>query len=91
MIKADIINKIAEITKLPRADASVVVQHIIETMKKELQKGERLELRNFGVLKVKQRVSRIGRNPKTKVQAQIPSRKVTVFKPGRELKYLVNK
>jgi DNA-binding protein HU-beta len=90
MIKADIVNEITEITKLPRGDTAVVVEEIIKVIKEALIKGERLELRNFGVFQVKTRVARVGRNPKTKVEAKIPSRKVPVFKPGRELKAIVN-
>ncbi len=90
MIKADIINEVANRTKLPRADTAVVVEEIINVIKESLARGERLELRNFGVFQVKQRVARIGRNPKTKVEAKIPPRKVPVFKPGRELKYMLN-
>ena len=90
MIKADIINEVTNRTKLPRADTAVIVEEIINVIKGALAKGERLELRNFGVLMVKSRVARIGRNPKTKVEAPIPPRKVPVFKPGRELKSLMN-
>lgn len=90
MIKADIVNEIAEKTNLPRGDASVIVEQIIKIIKESLVKGERLELRDFGIFQVKSRVSRIGRNPRTKVAAKIPARKIPSFKPGRELKELVN-
>ena len=90
MIKAHIVNEITDVTKLPRGDAAVVVEEIIKVIKEALVKGERLELRNFGVFQVKSRVARIGRNPKTKVEAKIPSRKVPVFKAGREFKAMVN-
>jgi nucleoid DNA-binding protein len=90
MIKADIINQISNDTKLPRADTAVVVEEIIKAIKESLAKGERMELRNFGVFMVKKRVARIGRNPKTKVEAGIPPRKVPIFKPGRELKMMLN-
>ena len=90
MIKADIVNEIAEKTNLPRGDASVIVEQIIKIIKETLVKGDRLELRDFGVFQVKNRVSRVGRNPRTKVAAKIPARKIPSFKPGRELKELVN-
>jgi DNA-binding protein HU-beta len=91
MIKADLIDKVAEAAKIPRQDAQNVVETVIQTMKDALATGDRIELRDFGVFLVKQRVARVGRNPKTKVEAPIPARKVPVFKAGRELKQIVNK
>jgi DNA-binding protein HU-beta len=90
MIKVDLIDRVSEATKIPRKDAQDVVETIIQVMKDALAAGERIELRDFGVFLVKQRVARIGRNPKTKVEAAIPARKAPVFKAGRELKKIVN-
>jgi DNA-binding protein HU-beta len=90
MIKADLIDKVAEIAKIPRQDAQKVVETVIQTMKDALTSGDRIELRDFGVFLVKQRVARVGRNPKTKAEAPIPARKVPIFKAGRELKQIVN-
>lgn len=90
MIKADLIDKVAEVTKIPRQDAQNVVETMIQVIKDALAAGERIELRDFGIFLVKQRVARVGRNPKTKVEAPIPARKVPVFKVGRELKQMVN-
>lgn len=90
MIKADLIDKVSEATKIPRKDAQDVVESVIQVMKDALAAGERIELRDFGVFMIKQRVARVGRNPKTKVEAPIPARKAPVFKAGRELKKIVN-
>ncbi|MBI3991174.1 MAG: HU family DNA-binding protein, partial [Candidatus Omnitrophica bacterium] len=49
-------------------------------------RGEKIELRNFGVFKLKQRKSRIGRNPRTGQVVPVPPRKVVIFKPGLEIK-----
>jgi nucleoid DNA-binding protein len=51
-----------------------------------LARGEKIELRNFGVFKVKQRKSRTGRNPRTGQVVPVPPRKAVVFKPGLEMK-----
>ncbi|MCX7918308.1 MAG: integration host factor subunit beta [bacterium] len=90
MIKADLIEKVSEAAKIPRQDAQKVVETTFQIIKDALAAGDRIELRDFGVFLVKQRVARVGRNPKTKVEAPIPARKMPVFKPGRELKQIVN-
>jgi nucleoid DNA-binding protein len=54
-----------------------------------LERGETVELRNFGVFKVKNRRGRIGRNPRTGEEVQVPEKKVVVFKPGLILKQKV--
>jgi len=51
-----------------------------------LMRGEKIELRNFGVFKLKQRKSRTGRNPRTGEVVPVPPRKVVVFKAGLEMK-----
>ncbi|MFA5431184.1 MAG: HU family DNA-binding protein [Candidatus Omnitrophota bacterium] len=48
-----------------------------------------MELRNFGIFKIKERKSRTGRNPRTGQTVPVPPRKVVVFKPGLEMKKLV--
>lgn len=89
MTKKDIIIKVADETKLKQTDVKKVVQKTIDCMIDALMRGEKIELRNFGVFKVKQRKSRTGRNPRTGVAVPVPPRKVVVFKPGLEMKQRV--
>ena len=56
-----------------------------------LNKGEKIELRGFGSFRVRERNSRKGRNPKTGAAVNIPAKRVAYFKPGKELKELINK
>jgi len=49
-------------------------------------RNEKVELRNFGVFKIKERKARFGRNPRTGQSVPVPPRKVVVFKPGLEMK-----
>ncbi len=57
-------------------------------MKNALGRGERIELRRFGVFNVKPRKTGIGRNPRTGQQVSIPPGKAVRFKPGKELQAL---
>ncbi len=91
MIKIDIAAKIASEIGITKKDALVITDTIIDSIKDILQKYGKIEIRDFGVFKIKERKSRIGRNPKTKVEVPIAVRKSLTFKPGKELKELVNK
>ena len=54
------------------------------------QAGDKIELRGFGSFRIRQRESRKGRNPKTGERVDVPAKKVPYFKPGKELKELIN-
>lgn len=86
MTKKDIVLKIAEETKLKQLDVKKVVQRTFDYIVDALARGEKVELRNFGVFKVKSRRGRTGRNPKTGVTVPIPPKKAAVFKPGLIMK-----
>ncbi len=88
MIKADIINRVAEECDVARVKAAVAVNSIISTMKEALGSGKRIELRGFGVFQVRDRKKGVGRNPKTGVEVPITPGKTVRFKPGKELKDL---
>ncbi|HKV48650.1 MAG TPA: HU family DNA-binding protein [Candidatus Acidoferrales bacterium] len=89
MIKLDIVNAI--LTKNPnvsRTKAEQALETVFEAMKNALGRGERIELRRFGVFNVKPRKTGIGRNPRTGQQVSIPPGKAVRFKPGKELQAL---
>ena len=86
MTKKEIVNKIAEDTNLKQTDVKKVVQKTLDEIIASLSKGETVELRNFGVFKVRSRKPRLGRNPKTGVKVPIPERKVVAFKVGMVMK-----
>jgi DNA-binding protein HU-beta len=88
MIKADIIDLVAENSAVPRVKAAVAVDTIIDAMKEALSAGKRIELRGFGVFQVRDRKKGVGRNPKTGVEVAITPGKTVRFKPGKELKKL---
>jgi len=86
MIKADLVRKVMETVELPQSKASEAVNTIFDAMRDALTKGERIELRGFGVFIVKNRKRGIGRNPKTGVEVAIPPGKTIRFKPGKALR-----
>jgi integration host factor subunit alpha len=86
MTKKDIVLMIAEESGIKQIDVKKVVQRTLDHIVEALAKGEVVELRNFGVFKVKSRRSRVGRNPKTGATVPIPERKVVSFKVGMVMK-----
>ncbi len=89
MTKKDIVMKIANETKMKQQDIKVVVQKTLNTIIEGLVAGQNVELRNFGIFKVKSRRGRTGRNPRTGEIVPVPPKKAVVFKPGLEMKKLV--
>ena len=65
MIKLDIINEVVTKTGITKTKAELAVETVFESMKKALAKGDRIELRGFGVFNVRPRKTGIGRNPRT--------------------------
>jgi DNA-binding protein HU-beta len=85
VIKQDIIQRVADRLGVTKVKAAEVVNAFFEAMKESLKEGERIELRGFGVLIVKNRKTGIGRNPKTGEEVEIPLGKTVRFKPGKNL------
>ncbi len=88
MIKTDIINQVAKAADITRVKAVVAVEAVLESMKESMRRGERIELRGFGVFQVKPRKKGIGRNPRTGHEVRIPPGKTIRFKPGKNLRDL---
>ena len=86
MIKADIINQVAEEAAITKVKAIEAVEAVFEAMKAAMMRGERIELRGFGVFQVKPRKKGIGRNPRTGHKVRIPPGKTIRFKPGKHLR-----
>lgn len=85
MIKLDIVNRVADRTGVPKLKAEQAVEALFGSMKDALARGERIELRGFGVFVVKPRKRGIGRNPRTSEEVMIPPGKTIRFKPGKEM------
>ena len=83
LTKNDIVRTLAEKYELEIASTRRVVQGTIDMVVEALLKGDKVELRNFGVFEVITRAGRIARNPKSRQEVFIPERKVVKFKPGK--------
>ncbi len=88
MIKLDIVNEVVNRTGITKTKAEVAVETVFDAMKSALERGDRIELRGFGVFNVKPRKTGIGRNPRTGTEVNIPPGKAVRFKPGKELQSL---
>ena len=91
MTKADFITEVSRVAELSKKDAENIVNVFLDGIVDALKEGEKIELRGFGSFKLRRRNSRVGRNPRTSEAVQVPAKKVPYFKPGKDLKKLINK
>ena len=86
MTRLDIAKIVASETNLTQQKANEAVVGLFDALKDALKSGERVECRGFGIFMVRDRSSRIGRNPRTGEEASISKGKTIKFKPGKEFK-----
>ena len=86
MIKVDLINEVSTLAAITKVKAEVAVDAIFDAMRLSLQRGQRIELRGFGVFQVKPRKHGIGRNPRTGQEIPIPPGRTIRFRPGKDLR-----
>src|SRR5690606_25120500 len=85
MIKVDIVNEVSRLADITKVKAELAVDAVFDAMRASMMRGERIELRGFGVFQVKPRKRGIGRNPRTGKEVRIPPGRTIRFKPGKEL------
>ena len=83
MTKKDIVRLVSETTDLSQQLVKEIVQKTFESIIEVLVQDGRIELRNFGVFKVKERVARVARNPRTSEEVWVPEHETVAFKPGK--------
>ncbi len=83
MIKLDLINEVVTKTGVTKTKAEMAVETVFESMKKALARGDRIELRGFGVFTVRPRKTGIGRNPRTGAEVNIPARQGGSLQAGK--------
>src|ERR1035437_3438725 len=87
LTKRDLVVRISEETGLIQTQVFDVVQKTLDHIAEALAKGDKVELRNFGVFDVKIRKARIGRNPnRPETDVPIPARAMVKFKAGKEMR-----
>lgn len=90
MTKADIIETVYVQVKLTKRESAEVVELVLETLKGTLVKGERVKVSGFGNFHVREKKSRVGRNPQTGEEIAISARRVLTFRPSQVLKNALN-
>ena len=91
MNKAELISEVAAKADLSKKDSEKAVNAALDTITATLTAGEKVQLVGFGVFDIKERGTRMGRNPKTKEEIEIPASRVPQFKAGKALKEAVDK
>lgn len=91
MNKAELVAAAAEKTGLSKKDSEKVINAAFDSITETLAAGEKVQLVGFGAFEVKERGARVGRNPKTKEEIEIPASRVASFKAGKALKDAVAK
>lgn len=86
MTKRELVMLVASKLGMTQSDVSRIIEGAFESITQSLARGERWELRDFGVFEVKNRASRIGRNPRTGEQVPVSCRRVVTFRPGKKMK-----
>ena len=80
---------IAEDQELSKKQAESILNDMVSRITKHLKKGERIRIVGLGILQVRKRAARLGRNPATGEPIQIKASKKVAFRPAKELKEAV--
>ena len=91
MNKTELIASVAEKSGLTKKDAERVINATFDTITASLAEGNKVQLSGFGIFEVKAREARVGRNPRTKEEIQIPASRQPAFKASKALKDIVAK
>ena len=90
MTKVDLVDEVVRVAKVNKKHAEIIVNTVFSSIVEALHQEEKIELRGFGSFRVRRRRPRQGRNPKTGDRVEVPEKRIPYFKPGKELKDLIN-
>src|SRR5512138_575645 len=88
--KADIIESVYEKVGFSKKEAAEIVEMVFDTIKETLERGEKIKISGFGNFIVRDKKSRVGRNPQTGEEIEISARRVLTFRPSQVLKNALN-
>jgi integration host factor subunit beta len=91
LTKAELVDEIALSSELARKHTEVIVDAVFDSIVDALRGGDKVELRGFGSFRLRRRGSRAGRNPRTGAGVVVPAKNLPHFKPGKELRELMNR
>jgi integration host factor subunit alpha len=86
MTKADLVNAIYERVGFSKKESARIVELVFDIIKDTLSEGEKIKISGFGNFVVREKRSRIGRNPQTGEEIEISARRVLTFKPSQVLR-----
>jgi integration host factor subunit beta len=90
MVKADLAGMVSGLGDLASGEAEAIVDTIFDAMIAAIRSGDKVEIRGFGSFRIRQRGARTGRNPKTGERVEVPAKRISYFKPSKDLRDLVN-
>lgn len=90
MTKADIVESVCAKAGFSKKESAEIVEMVFDTIKDTLEKGEKIKLSGFGNFIVREKRSRVGRNPQTGQEIEISARRVLTFRPSQVLKNEIN-
>lgn len=90
MTKADIVESLYEKVGFSKKEAADLVELVFDTLKKTLSEGQKIKISGFGNFVVREKRSRVGRNPQTGQSIEISARRVLTFRPSQVLRAEVN-
>ena len=91
MTKAELVEKVSDKIHLTKKQTELVVNTVLQSITDSLSDGKKVELRGFGSFRIRERNARVGRNPKSGAQVDVPAKRVPFFKAGKDLRELVDK
>lgn len=91
MNKTELATIVSEKSGMSKKDSEHVVTLALDAIKEAVEAGEKVQLAGFGIFDVKTRAARMGRNPKTKEEIEIPASRVPLFKASKAFKDSVDK
>ena len=90
LTKKDLVNLVYMQLGFSKQISENLIEDFLSTIVTNIQKEKKLKLSKFGTFSIREKKSRVGRNPKTKEIKMISSRDVVLFKPSKEFKEFVN-
>jgi nucleoid DNA-binding protein len=90
MTKGELIDQVTEGTALAKKDVEQILEKTISAIQEAMKKGDKVSLTGLGVFVAVDKKARMARNPKTGEQVQVPTKRAAKFKPGKELKEILN-
>ncbi|MFI3301503.1 MAG: HU family DNA-binding protein [Candidatus Gastranaerophilales bacterium] len=90
MNKEELVQEIAKKSNVTQKEAAEVLSALVETIQSNVAKGNKVTLIGFGSFEARKRAARVGRNPQTGKELQIPASTVPAFSAGKKFKSAVN-